>query len=87
MKVKAYVQLWWNCCGLEDQGAESLYLDLELLFLVLEPPPGRAFIYTGRRPPAYRVPMPVYTHTGSVSTLSYLTIQVMYYMAVYSYMP
>ena len=60
MKVKAYVQLWWNCCGLEDQGAESLYLDLELLFLVLEPPPGCAFIYTGRRPLAYRVPMPVY---------------------------
>ena len=87
MKVKAYVQLWWNCRGLEDQGAESLYLDLELLFLVLEPPPGRAFIYTGRRPPAYRVPIPVYTHTGSVSTLSYLTIQVMYYMAVYSYRP
>ena len=59
----------------------------ELLFLVPEPPPGRAFIYTVRRLPAYRVPMPVYTHTGSVSTLSYLTTQVMYYMAVYSYMP
>ena len=72
---------------LEDQGAESLYLDLELLSLVLNPPPGRAFIYTGRRPPAYRVPMPVYTHTGSVSTLSYLTIQVINYMAVYTYRP
>ena len=50
-----------------------LRLSLELLSVLLEPPPGRAFIYTGRRPPAYRVPMPVYTHTGSVSTLSYLT--------------
>ena len=58
VKVKAYVQLWWNCCGLEDQGAESLYLDLELLFLVLELPLGRAFIYIGRRPPAYRILMP-----------------------------
>ena len=64
-----------------------LRLSLELLSVFFEPPPGRAFIYTGRRPPAYRVPMPVYTHTGSVSTLSYLTIQVMYYMAVYIYMP
>ena len=64
-----------------------LRLSLELLSVLLEPPPGRAFIYIGRRPPAYRVPMPVYTHTGSVSTLSYLTIQVMYYMAVYSYRP
>ena len=64
-----------------------LRLSLELLPVLLEPPPGRAFIYTGRRPPAYRVPMPVYTHTSSVSTLSYLTIQVMNYMAVYSYKP
>ena len=64
-----------------------LRLSLELSSVLLEPPPGRAFIYTGRRPPAYRVPMPVYTHTGSVSTLSYLTIQVTCYMAVYSYRP
>ena len=64
-----------------------LRLSLELLSVVPEPPPVRAFIYTGRRPPAYRVPMPVYTHTGSVSTLSYLTIQARYYVAVYNYRP
>ena len=64
-----------------------LCLSLELLYVVPEPPPGHAFIYTGRRLPAYRVPMPVYTHTGSVSTLSYLIIQAMYHMAVYNYRP
>ena len=63
-----------------------LRLSLELS-VSLEPPPGRAFIYTGRRPPAYRVPTPVCTHTGPVSTSSYLIIQVMNYMAVYNYMP
>ena len=64
-----------------------LCLSLELLSVLPEPPPGHAFIYIGRRPPAYRVLMPVYTNIGSVSTLSYLTIQAMYYMAVYKYRP
>ena len=50
MKVKAYVQLRWNCLGFDDQGANPLCLAPELLCVVPKPPPGRPFIYIGRRP-------------------------------------
>ena len=33
--------------GFDDQGANTLCLSLELLSVVLEPPPGRPLIYMG----------------------------------------
>ena len=59
-----------------------LCLDLELLFLVLEPPPGRSFIYR-LTPGGLQNPGRLINVSGSVSTLSYLTTQVIRLMAVY----
>ena len=47
VKVKAYDPVVVELIGLDEQGANPLYLSLELLFLVPEPPPGHPFIYTG----------------------------------------
>ena len=47
MKVKAYDPVVVGLLDLDEQGANPLYLSLELLFLVLELPPGRPFIYIG----------------------------------------
>ena len=47
VKVKAYDPVVVELMGLDEQGANPLYLSLELLFLVPEPPPGRPFICTG----------------------------------------
>ena len=37
----------WDCLCLDYQGAKSLDLALDLMFLFSEPPPGRPFIYRG----------------------------------------
>ena len=47
VKVNAYDPVVVELMGLDEQGANPLYLSLELLFLVPEPPSGRPFIYTG----------------------------------------
>ena len=47
MKVKAYDPVVVGLIELDEKGANSLYLSLELLFLVPELPLGRPFIYTG----------------------------------------
>ena len=47
VKVKAYDLVVVGLIDLDEQGANPLYLSLELLFLVPEPPPGHPFIYTG----------------------------------------
>ena len=47
--------------GFDDQGANTLCLSLELLFVVLEPPPGRPLIYTGDARRSTE------SHTGSYS--------------------
>ena len=47
VKVKGYDPVVVGLIDLDEQGANPLYLSLELLFLVLEPPPGRPFIYIG----------------------------------------
>ena len=47
MKVKAYDPVVVGLIDLDEQGVNPLYLSLELLSLVLEPPPGRPYIYTG----------------------------------------
>ena len=44
VKVKAYDPVVVELMGLNEQGANPLYLSLELLFLVPKPPPGRPFI-------------------------------------------
>ena len=45
VKVKAYDPVVVGLIDLDEQGANPLYLSLELLFLVPEPPSGRRFIY------------------------------------------
>ena len=47
VKVKAYDPVVVGLIELDEQGANPLYLSLELLFLVPEPPPGHPYIYTG----------------------------------------
>ena len=47
VKVKAYDPVVVGLIDLDEQGANPLYLSLELLFLVPEPPLGRPFIYIG----------------------------------------
>ena len=47
MKVKAYDPVVVGLIDLDEKGASPLYLSLELLFLLPEPPPGHPFIYTG----------------------------------------
>ena len=47
VKVKAYDPVVVGLIDLDEQGANPLYLSLELLFLVPELLSGRPYIYTG----------------------------------------
>ena len=47
VEVKAYSSLGLYCLGFDYQGANTLDLVLDLLFLALNSPPGHPFIYTG----------------------------------------